>query len=59
MSAAMAFSSLLVQEDLRLEHELGVIRHLVLLAEVDLVGFLTENMKTINIRKSKKAETKL
>ena len=50
----MAFTSLLVQEDLRLEHELGVIRHLVLLAEVDLVGFLTRNMKTINVRKVRK-----
>ena len=38
----MAFSSLLVQENLRFEHELGVIRHLVLLAEVNLVGFLTK-----------------
>ena len=50
----MAFTSLLVQEDLRLEHELSVIRHLVLLAEVDLVGFLTRNMKTISVRKVRK-----
>ena len=50
----MAFISLLVQEDLRLEHELGVIGHLVLLAEVNLVGLLTENMKMVIIRKVRK-----
>ena len=55
----MAFISLLVQEDLRLEHELGVIGHLVLLAEVYLVSLLTENMKMVTIRKSKKIEIKL
>ena len=50
----MAFISLLVQEDLRLEHELGVIGHLVLLAEVYLVSLLTENMKMVTIRKVRK-----
>ena len=55
----MAVSSLLVQEDLRLEHELGVIGHLVLLAEVDLVGFLTKIYENGYHQKSKKVEIKL
>ena len=37
-------SSLLVQKDLGFEHEFRVVGHLVLLAEVNLVRLLTENI---------------
>ena len=43
-----AMGSLLVQEDLGFEHEFGIVRHLILLAEVDLVRFLTAELANKN-----------
>ena len=45
--------SLSGHEDLRLEHVFGVVRHFVLLSEVDFVSVLTKSAKLVSVTDKK------